>query len=75
MLVLIVNSVCIYYFSELCKRGITPYAPTRPVVLSIWITGSHSCRYNVWAYFFFSFFSELCQEGREKEEVKFRREG
>ena len=39
-------------------RGITPHTLPRLVIVSIWVTCSHSCRYNVRAYgFFFFFFS------------------
>lgn len=48
---------CIVNFqSSPPKRGITPYATTRLVVFGIWVTGSYSCRYNVWVLFFLFFF-------------------
>ena len=39
------------------QRGINPHTTTWSAVLSIWITGSHSCRYHVHALFIFLFFA------------------
>ena len=45
------------YHSQL-RRGITPHVIPRLVGVNIWVTGSHSCRYNVRAFvFLFLFFS------------------
>jgi hypothetical protein len=51
--------VVVFSSIQFMSWSINAHATTWSAVLSIWITGSHSCQYRVWAKFFFSFLYEM----------------